>query len=130
MTQIVKIIHRVTAHERRHARKGVDAPVNALVVLDEVGAGTDPTEGAALAQAIIERCTSGRITIVTTHYNDLKGFAYATEGIENASVEFDVRTLRPTYRLRIGEAGASNALEIARRLGLPSAITAARRGVH
>lgn len=124
MTQIVKIIHRVAAHERRHAKKGVDAPVNALVVLDEVGAGTDPTEGAALAQAIIERLHSaGGITIVTTHYNDLKGFAYATEGIENASVEFDVRTLRPTYRLRIGEAGASNALEIARRLGLPSAIT-------
>lgn len=124
MTQIVKIIHRVSAHERRHAKKGVDAPVNALVLLDEIGAGTDPTEGAALGQAIIQRLhDAGCITIVTTHYNDLKAFAYATEGIENASVEFDVRTLRPTYRLRIGEAGSSNALDIAQRLGLPRAIT-------
>ncbi|MGC9317359.1 MAG: endonuclease MutS2, partial [Armatimonadota bacterium] len=124
MTQIVKILHRVAAHERRHRRKGVEAPVNALVLLDEIGAGTDPAEGAALAQAIIEQLhATGCITIVTTHYNDLKAFAYATEGIENASVEFDVRTLRPTYHLRIGEAGSSNALEIAQRLGLRRAIT-------
>ncbi len=125
MTQIVKILHRVAAHQRRHARKGVEAAVNALVLLDEVGAGTDPTEGAALAQAIIEQLhASGCITIATTHYNDLKTFAYSTPGIENASVEFDVSTLQPTFHLRIGEPGASNALQIAQRLGLPRTITA------
>ncbi|MEA3403298.1 MAG: endonuclease MutS2 [Armatimonadota bacterium] len=124
MTQIVKVLHRVAAHERRHRRKGVDAPVNALVLLDEIGAGTDPTEGAALAQAVIEQLhATGCITVVTTHYNDLKAFAYATDGIENASVEFDVKTLQPTYHLRIGAAGSSNALEIAQRLGLPRTIT-------
>ncbi len=124
MTQIVKVLHRVAAHERRHRRKGVDAPVNALVLLDEIGAGTDPTEGVALAQAIIEQLhAAGCITIVTTHYNDLKAFAYTTEGIENASVEFDVKTLSPTFRLLIGEPGSSNAVQIAQRLGLPRAIT-------
>jgi len=124
MTQIVRILHRVDAHRRRHERKGIDAPVNALVLLDEVGAGTDPTEGAALAQALIERLhASGCLTVVTTHYRDLKAFAYATDGIENASVEFDVKSLEPTFHLRIGQPGASNALEIARRLGLPRAIT-------
>ncbi|MGD9495265.1 MAG: endonuclease MutS2 [Armatimonadota bacterium] len=129
MTQIVKILHRVAAHQRRHARKGVAALVNALVLLDEIGAGTDPTEGAALAQAIIEQLhAAGCITIVTTHYNDLKAFAYATEGIENASVEFDVKTLQPTFHLRIGAPGPSNALQIAQRLGLPRAIVGRATG--
>ncbi len=127
MTQIVKIIHRVDAEARRAQRHGEKPGVNALVLLDEIGAGTDPTEGAALAQAILEELhAAGCVTIATTHYNDLKVFAYMTEGVENASVEFDARTLEPTYHLRIGQPGSSNALQIARRLGLPRRIT--RRG--
>jgi DNA mismatch repair protein MutS2 len=129
MTQIVKVLQRVEADRRRAERHGQDGHVNTLVLLDEIGAGTDPTEGAALAQAILEELhAAGCVTIATTHYNDLKVFAYATEGVENASVEFDVRTLAPTYHLRIGHPGSSNALQIARRLGLPRRIT--RRGAQ
>jgi len=129
MTQIVKIIHRVDAQVRHAQRQGEERRAYALVLLDEIGAGTDPTEGAALAQAILEKLhDSGCVTIATTHYNDLKVFAYTTDGVENASVEFDVRTLEPTYHLRIGQPGSSNALQIARRLGLPRAIT--RRGAE
>lgn len=99
-----------------------------LVVLDELGAGTDPQEGAALARALLDYLVQRKIpSLVATHFPELKTYAHTTPGVTNASMEFDLKTLRPTYHLMIGLPGRSNALLIAERLGLPAEILAAAR---
>jgi DNA mismatch repair protein MutS2 len=115
ITNIIRILKHIDSHS--------------LVILDELGAGTDPQEGAALARAILSHLLeTGCITLVATHYPELKNFAHSTEGVVNASLEFDIKTLRPTYHLTLGLPGRSNALAIATRLGLDGKIVDAARG--
>jgi DNA mismatch repair protein MutS2 len=109
-----------SSHVSRIAHIFKEATPNSLVLLDELGAGTDPTEGAALGRAILDGLDQiGCRAMVTTHLGDLKTYAFHNERAENGAVEFDTETLRPTYRLHIGQFGMSNALTIARRLQLP-----------
>ncbi|MBI2843930.1 MAG: endonuclease MutS2 [Armatimonadetes bacterium] len=112
-----------SSHVQNIVRVVRAAERNALVLLDEIGAGTDPAEGAALARAILNYLLDRDVRLVaTTHYGELKEFAFVRDGVQNASVEFDVQTLRPTFRLMMGVPGSSNAFAIASRLGMPEAI--------
>jgi DNA mismatch repair protein MutS2 len=114
-----------SSHIRRVSSIFGRATENSLILMDEMGAGTDPAEGAALGRAILDEIDSiGSLAIVTTHIGDLKTYAFTNPRAENAAVEFDLETLRPRYRLHIGDIGQSNALQIARRLNLPEHLVA------
>jgi DNA mismatch repair protein MutS2 len=109
-----------SSHISRIVRMLRDADSCSLILLDELGAGTDPQEGAAIARALLDFLRErGAYVIATTHYPELKSYAEGTPRVQNASVEFDIQTLSPTYRLMIGTSGRSNALAIAERLGMP-----------
>ena len=114
-----------SSHLRNIAEILSSADENSLVLLDELGGGTDPAEGAALGKSILEYLhTRNARTVVSTHISPLKNLGYTVPGVENASVAFDIATLRPTYKLLIGTPGGSNALAIAKRMGLPDEVIA------
>ncbi len=117
-----------SGHLRSIVRIAAAAAPDTLVLLDELGAGTDPTEGSALAQALLDHfLQAGALVAATTHYAELKVYAHVTPEVRNASVEFDLESLSPTYHLRIGLPGGSQAFAIAERLGLPPAIVSSAR---
>jgi DNA mismatch repair protein MutS2 len=129
MTRIIEVLRSVEAARRRHPDRSEGQLAPLLVLLDELGAGTDPDEGSALARSILTYLLDRRVpTVATTHYSELKAFAHERAGVVNASVAFDVETLSPTYELEIGLPGRSNALAIAARLGLDARIVRGARG--
>lgn len=123
MQSIEESLSTFSSHMNNIVRIIESAGEGSLILLDELGGGTDPVEGAALAAAIIEKLLGmGARSLVTTHYQELKVFALQTEGVQNASCEFDMKTLRPTYRLIVGSPGRSNAFSISAKLGVPKDI--------
>ncbi len=125
---IAQSLSTFSGHLRSIIRIVATAEPGTLVLLDELGAGTDPTEGSALAQALLDHfIRAGVLVAATTHYAELKAYAHTTPGATNAAVEFDLQTLSPTYRLTIGLPGGSQAFAIAERLGLPDVIVADAR---